>query len=290
MDGILLINKEKEWTSNDIVQKVKKIFNEKTGHAGTLDPLATGVIPILIGKGTKISKYLINHDKEYIATIKLGEKTSTGDLEGEIIQKKEVTNEMLQEEFIRAVLKKFKGKQKQVPPMYSAIKVNGRKLYDYARNNENIQLDERDIEIYDIQIISILEENLEIKYKVSCSKGTYIRTLSENIAEKLGTVGFMKDLQRTQVGEFDISQALTIGEIEQDLEKVNENFITIENFFKNKDKIILDEIKLKKFMCGTKIFCPLENGVYRIYNEKKVFLGIGEIKEHKLKRDVCVID
>ena len=255
-----------------------------------MDPLATGVIPILVGKGTKISKYLINHDKEYIATIKLGEKTSTGDLEGEVIQKQEVTSEILQEKFVKSILEKFKGKQKQVPPMYSAIKVNGRKLYDYARNNESIQLEQRDIEIYDMQLISILEKELEIKYKVSCSKGTYIRTLSEDIAEKLGTVGFMKDLQRTKVGDFDISQSLAISELEQEIEKINNYFITFEKFFGNRDKIILDEIKLKKFLCGTKIYSSLENGVYRIYSEKDTFLGIGEIKKHMLKRDVCVID
>ena len=127
MDGIIIINKEKNWTSNDIVQKIKHTFNEKTGHTGTLDPLATGVLPILVGKGTSLSKYLINHDKEYIATVRLGEKTTTGDIEGDIIEEKMVSSEMFDEENIKRFLETFKGKQTQIPPMYSAIKINGKK-------------------------------------------------------------------------------------------------------------------------------------------------------------------
>ena len=155
MDGIIIINKEKNWTSNDIVQKLKGILHEKVGHTGTLDPQATGVLPILVGKGTGLSKYLINHDKEYIATIKLGQKTSTGDAEGDVIETKNVTKEMLGENFVKCTLQSFLGKSLQVPPMYSAIKVNGKKLYEYARNGKKIDVEPRNIEIYDIKLISI---------------------------------------------------------------------------------------------------------------------------------------
>ena len=133
MNGIIIINKPKGCTSHDIVYKVKKMFNEKVGHTGTLDPMAEGVLPILIGKGTLLSKYLINHDKKYIVKLQLGAKTDTADSEGKIIEEQQVNDELLNEENIRQILKSFIGKQEQIPPIYSAIKVNGKKLYEYAR-------------------------------------------------------------------------------------------------------------------------------------------------------------
>ena len=288
MDGMIIIDKEKNWTSNDIVQKLKNIFHEKTGHTGTLDPLATGVLPILVGKGTGISKYLINHDKEYIATIKLGQKTETGDSEGDVIEQKEVLASILKNEFITQVFNSFRGKQQQIPPMYSAIKVNGKKLYEYARKGKCIEIEPRDIEIYNIELISVSQEEQEIQYKVHCSKGTYIRKLSEDIAEKLGTVGFMKELRRTRVGDFCIEQAIKISDIVKNESKINEYFISLEQFFENKEKIKLDKNKLKLFLNGAKIYMPLENGVYTIYDEALSFIGIGQIVGNKLKRDICV--
>ncbi len=199
MDGIIVINKPKDYTSHDIVAIVKKIFKQKVGHTGTLDPNATGVLPLLIGKGTLTSKYLIEHDKTYIATIKLGVKTTTADIEGEIIEEKEVKEIVLKDENVQNILKGFIGKQEQIPPIYSAIKVNGKKLYEYARKNQKVEIKPRNIEIYDINLIDIDVKNKEIVYKVSCSKGTYIRSLCEDIAEKLGTYGYMKELNRIQV-------------------------------------------------------------------------------------------
>lgn len=292
MDGIIIINKEKNWTSNDIVQKLKHIFNEKTGHTGTLDPLATGVIPILVGKGTGLSKYLVNHDKEYIATIKLGEKTSTGDSEGEVIEEKNVTDDMFNIENIENVLDSFKGKQSQIPPIYSAIKVNGKKLYEYARSGKEVEVKPREIEIFDINLISTSNDTKEITYKVWCSKGTYIRSLCEDIAEKLGTVGFMSELNRIRAGEFRIEQAVRISEIANDnvinKDSIEKHFISIENFFKNKEKIKLDNSDLFRFLNGVKIFKEKSDGVYRIYSENMVFIGIGVIANKKLKRDIII--
>lgn len=293
MNGIIMINKEKGWTSNDIVQKVKHIFNEKTGHTGTLDPLATGVLPILIGKGTGLSKYLINHDKEYVATIKLGQKTTTGDSEGEIIEQKDVTDKMLQEEFVKKILQEFKGKQSQVPPIYSAIKVNGKKLYEYARKGQEVEIEPREVEIYDIELVSILKDKKEIIYRVNCSKGTYIRTLCEDIANKLGTVGFMKELNRTRVGDFDIDQAVKISEIidfksANEIIQMNNSFISIEKFFKDKKIVELDDIKLNRFLNGVKIYIPLDNGIYKVYDKNKIFIGIGVVKDNKIKRDLII--
>lgn len=286
MDGIIIINKEKNWTSNDVVQKIKGKFHEKVGHTGTLDPLATGVIPVLIGKGTLLSKYLVNHDKEYIATIKLGEKTSTGDLEGDVIEKHNVDDFILEENFVNSKLKKFVGIITQTPPIYSAIKVNGKKLYEYARKGQNIEIPKRNIEIYNIGLISISKKEYEIRYKVHCSKGTYIRTLCEDIAKELGTVGFMKDLQRVRVGDFSIDNSLKISEIDSN-EKLEKNFISIEKFFYNKESIELDDIDLKKFLNGVKIHLSKPNNVYRIYFQDR-FVGIGEVVNNTLKRDIVI--
>ena len=235
MDGIIVINKLKNCTSHDVVRKAKKILNEKVGHTGTLDPNATGVLPLLVGKGTQISKYLINHDKTYEAVLKLGEKTDTADVEGQIIETKELQPSSLEKENVKKVLKSLIGKQEQIPPIYSAIKVNGKKLYEYARSGQNVEIESRTIEIYNLELIKI--ENQEITYKVYCSKGTYIRTLCEQIAEKLGTVGYMKELKRTQVGEFKIENSLTIGQLEKDVDKY---FITIEKYFEKCPQIQLN--------------------------------------------------
>ena len=175
MDGVIIINKQKNFTSHDVVNVIRKKLNiKKVGHTGTLDPNATGVLPILVGKATKISKYLIEHDKTYIATIKLGEKTDTGDNEGQVIEEKLVPPDLKKED-INNVLQSFLGKQKQVPPMYSAIKINGKKLYEYAREGKEVKIEAREIEIYKIQLLEY--KNSKIKFEVECSKGTYIRTL-----------------------------------------------------------------------------------------------------------------
>ena len=284
MDGIIIINKEKEWTSNDVVQKVKHVFKEKVGHTGTLDPLATGVLPLLIGKGTLLSKYLINHDKEYIATIELGKQTDTADSEGIIIQERNVSKEIYKENRIQEILKSFEGKQEQIPPMYSAIKVNGKKLYEYARKGQNVEIKPRKIEIYKMQLISFSENKNEIMYKVNCSKGTYIRRLCEDIAIKLGTVGFMKELQRTKVGDFSIEQAIKISEIE----KYKNSFVSIEEFLRDNKSIYLNDKQLKEFLNGVKLHDNQQNGIYKIYNNS-TFIGSGIIKNNELKRDIIII-
>ena len=284
MNGIIVINKEKNWTSNDVVQKIKGIFHEKVGHTGTLDPLATGVIPILVGKGTQLSKYLINHDKEYIATIKLGYKTSTGDLEGNIVEQKEVLDGMLEKDHVNGVLKQFEGKITQIPPIYSAIKVNGKKLYEYARKSQNVEIPSRNIEIYEIELISISKKDMEITYRVHCSKGTYIRTLCEDISEKLGTVGYMKELKRTRVGNFSMQSSLKITDMNNS-EKVQEKFITIEKFLENKEKLELSSENMKRFLNGVKIKYEKKDEVYRVYY-KDAFVGTGTISNNFLKRDI----
>ena len=286
MDGVLIVNKSSGFTSHDIVAKVKKITHEKVGHTGTLDPLATGVLPLLIGKGTLCSKYLINHDKTYIVTLKLGEKTETGDLEGKIIEKQEVKEQGLEEKNIQNVLNSFIGKQEQMPPIYSAIKVNGKKLYEYARKNESVEVKPRKIEIYSINLISVNKQEKEIIFKVKCSKGTYIRSLCEDIAVRLKTVGYMKQLNRITVGQFDIEQSILVDNLDENT--ISQKLIKIEDIFSNLKDIKKEKKKLKLFLNGVRLTVNLEDGIYKVYNEEK-FIGIGIINKNLLKRDIVVI-
>lgn len=291
MNGILIINKEKGCTSHDIVYKVKKIFNEKVGHTGTLDPLAEGVLPILIGKGTLCSKYLINHDKKYVVNLALGQKTETADLEGKIIEEKNIPDKSLTQSKIEKVLKSFIGKQQQMPPIYSAIKVNGKKLYEYARKGQNVEIKPREIEIYDIKLMNIDAQKKQIQFEVFCGKGTYIRSLCEDIAEKLETVGYMESLKRIQVGDFKIEESSKIQELEEnkeDTKYLESKIISVEEIFKNKEKIKLDDKKMQLFLNGVKITQNQENYIYRIYDKNEKFIGIGIIQDKLLKRDIIL--
>lgn len=290
MQGVIIINKPEGFTSQDTVSKVKKILNiKKAGHTGTLDPIATGVLPVLIGNYTKLSKYLIEHDKTYIAKLKLGIKTDTGDKEGNILEEKEVNLENL--ENAENILKTFLGKQKQVPPLYSAIKVNGKKLYEYARAGEKIEIEPRNIEIYAIQLINIDKKNLEIEFEVSCSKGTYIRVLCEDIAQKFGTVGYMISLKRTLVDRFKIDDAIDFQTLEENKNNnffLNQNLIQMEQIFENLSKIILNKRKEELFLNGVMLTFENSDGLYNIYNQENQYLGTGTVKNKLLKRDIII--
>ena len=293
MDGIILINKEKEYTSHDVVSIVKKITKSKVGHTGTLDPNATGVLPLLLGQATKISKYLINHDKTYEVVLQLGTKTTTADSEGEIVEEKEVGEEIFENvDKIKNVLNTFLGKIMQIPPIYSAIKINGKKLYNYARIGEKVEIPPRQIEIYSIELNKINKELKQIYYTVDCSKGTYIRSLCEDIASKLNTVGYMRELKRTKVGEFYIKDSFTINEFKQKIEQNDlSGIITIEEIFKNNPYINLPKKYFKAYTNGVPIDIKMLNlkesvdGIYKIYVDES-FIGLGIVREGKLKRDV----
>ena len=291
MDGILIIDKPQGRTSHDIVAKVKRIVATKVGHTGTLDPNATGVLPLLIGKGTLCSQYLIEHDKIYEVTLKLGIKTDTADSEGKVVGEKEVISTSLYEQNVINVLSSFLGKQEQMPPMYSAIKVNGKKLYEYARKGQTVEIKPRQIEIYKCELKQINIEEKEICFTVHCSKGTYIRSLCEDIANKLETIGYMKNLNRIRVGKFDIEQAITVEQLEKNISNVafiNEHFISIEKVFEDRKSITITSNRLKHFLNGVKLSFNLEDGLYKIYDEKNNFLGIGSIKDKLLKREIVL--
>ena len=308
MDGIIIINKPQNCTSHDIVYKVKKILNKKVGHTGTLDPMATGVLPLLIGKGTLCSKYLIEHDKIYKVILQLGKKTDTADEEGNIIEERKVEKDILKKENVLKAIKQCEGEQIQTPPIYSAIKVKGKKLYEYARQGKEVEIPKRKINIYKIELLNINEENLQIEFSVHCSKGTYIRSLCEDLAKKLGNIGYMAKLERTRVGQFDIKNSITIEELEKDYKNNSKQenikridnidnqeslklelpyIIPVEKIFEKNEKVELSKYKLNLFLNGVKITSNNLDGVYRVYCDKK-FIGTGIIKEKLLKRDVII--
>lgn len=226
MDGVLLVNKESGYSSHDVVRKLRKFLNtKKVGHCGTLDPLATGLLVVTVGKALKISRFLESDEKEYIATIKMGERTATLDKEGEVIETRDITP--FSKENVEKVFASLIGKQMQKPPVYSAVSVNGKRLYEYARENIEVEIKDREIEIKKLEIIDLGKDYLT--YKVVCSKGTYVRVLCETIANKLNNIGYMSYLVRTRIGKLYLSDAYSLNDIENGKYKL----ISIENSLNN---------------------------------------------------------
>lgn len=209
MNGVIVVNKSKGITSRDVVNKLVKVFGTKSiGHIGTLDPMATGVLVCLIGKYTKLGSIMVNHNKEYIATFKLNVLSDTLDSEGKVLK---TDNKIISLEDMQGAIEHFNGlTYMQEVPIYSAVKVNGKKLYDYARNNEDVILPKKEVTIYKLELVSF-EDEVKIKCKVS--KGTYIRALIRDICAYLGTYGVMTDLVRTKLGDYDISDAYSLDDI-----------------------------------------------------------------------------
>lgn len=319
-DGILIVNKPQWYTSFDVVAKCRKILGtKKIGHTGTLDPMATGVLVLCIGKATGLVNMLTSEDKVYRTTIKLGIETDTADLTGRItgyikdgkayernnldmdnivdteknvqylsdIAKINYNNNLafsedfkfdLSKEQIDEAIEMFIGVQDQVPPMYSSIKIDGKKLYEYARDGEEIEVPSREIEIYDIYDVEFDGKN-ELSYTVHCSKGTYIRTLNEDIAKELGIVGTTMVLERIQTGDYTLENAVDIDDISDD------GINPIEELFA--DSIKLDEKDEKKLINGMNIDVTNGDGIYNIYIGNKYY-GLGEVTDKKLKRFILL--
>lgn len=242
MDGIIIINKPKGITSRDVVNETCKILKtKKVGHTGTLDPLATGVLALCIGKATKLVEVLTSSDKEYIATVKLGVLTDTLDTDGKVLKMEETLinkNELLN------VLNSFVGMYNQEVPIYSAVKINGKKLYEYARNNEKVVLPKRVVRISNIELLSFSKE--EYSFKVTVSKGTYIRSLIKDINDKLGIIGVMSDLVRTRQGRFTIKDSNTL----EDIKDNNYKILSITDVLKDEACVIIED----------KLFNIIKNG------------------------------
>lgn len=276
LNGILLLDKPLMLSSNHAIQKIKKQFNiRKVGHTGTLDPLATGLLPVCMGQATRISRFLINSDKTYRALIMLGTRTSTGDKEGEIIEtcSSDVSTNTA---YIDKVLKSFIGEQKQIPPMYSALKHNGERLYKLAQKGLNVSRKARSINIYSIDLISINDDYLEVI--IECSKGTYIRTLAEDIAKKLGTVGHIDQLRRLNIKCFHDQSMFSFNQIMK-AKSINQFLLPIDLPLKHLAKKDFSESESSMFTNGLSIQTNQrsnnESDYIRIYNDESVFLGVG---------------
>ena len=284
MNGIINFHKPKGMTSHDAVYYFRRLLKiKKVGHTGTLDPDATGVLPICIGKGTRVSEYLLNADKEYIGCLTLGSETDTQDSSGDVIYSSDLS---VSEEDIINSFEKFKGKSSQIPPMYSAVRHNGKKLYELAREGKVVERKPRDINIYELKILEI-EDNKKINFYTKCSRGTYIRTLCNDIGRDLKTYGHMSDLERVGVGKFHINNSLSIEYLNSlSIEEIQELIMPIDMALDSLDKIEIHESFYNKIING--VIVPVEsininlNDIYRVYCDNK-FIGIGKIiiKESK---------
>ena len=262
MNGVLIINKPKDYTSRDVINKLSKILGtKKIGHTGTLDPLATGVLVIVIGSYTKLVNELTSLDKEYIAEIKLGIKTDTGDITGNILEENYKYN--ITKENITNIFNNFPKEYEQTVPKYSAVKINGKKLYEYARENIDIELPKRMVNIYSLELLEF--NNDIIKFKTKVSKGTYIRSLIEDLCYKLNVIGTMNSLVRTKQGRFNIENALNLEDI-----NINTKLLTSRDILDIKDYSLDDN--LYKFVSnGNKLNINLSDGYYNmIYNNKDI--------------------
>ena len=266
-NGILNIDKPQCITSHDVVDAIRKIFpNQKVGHTGTLDPLATGVLPICIGEATKLSENLTSEVKSYSVKMLLGVETDTYDITGRIVFASVLNKDEI---YIKERIKRFIGKQQQVPPKYSAIKVDGKKLYQYARENQDVEIKPREIEIFSIDNIKIDVESKEVAFDVVCSKGTYIRSLVNDIGKKIGCGATMTELRRTRTGNFKIEDSIPLYDFLK--------------YYGDSKKITLSDEQLNKFLNGVKIEVQSSDQIVRVYNKGK-YIGLGTVEEKMLKR------
>lgn len=279
MNGIIIVNKEKNYTSRDVVNIISKILGtKKVGHTGTLDPIAEGVLVICVGKCTKLCDYFTSNDKEYIAEFKLGYETDTLDYTGEIIKS---SNLKVNEEQINEVIKNFIGKYNQVVPIYSAVKINGKKLYEYARNNIDVSLPSRVVDIKNIEVLNI-DETIKIQCKVS--KGTYIRSLIRDIGDKLGTYATMTSLIRTRQGEFSLENSYSL----EDIKNNNYNMITVEEIFEKYPKVFLDDKQYKKISNGVILDNTYLSEYVLFYYNNQLISIYKEYKKDKLKPFIMI--
>lgn len=275
MNGVININKPKGFTSHDVVAKLRGILSmKKIGHTGTLDPDATGVLPICVGRATKTADMLTATEKEYVAKVVLGSETDTQDASGTVLKSAPVN---VTEEEIKETSSSFIGDIMQIPPMYSAIKQDGKKLYELARKGQVVERQPRPVTIFELEVMEInLSENW-FTIRVKCSKGTYIRTLCQDIGEKLGCFAHMGELERTKSGKFSLEEAYTLEQVQESMEKGDTSFLTpIDQIFSDMPTLVLSQRKAEKMCNGTQVSTPgmVEGVTYRVYDEDGRFLTI----------------
>lgn len=275
-NGIILVDKPADWTSHDVVAKLRGILHERrVGHSGTLDPMATGLLTVFAGRATRAVQFAETHNKRYVASLRCGYSTDTQDTSGRVTAQTGISPT---EAELTDVLPEFTGEISQIPPMYSAIKVSGKKLYELARKGETVERKPRTVNISELSLVG--HDGDDFVLSVSCSKGTYIRTLCNDIGERLGCLACMSALRRTNAGPFDVRDAHTLSEIAEDPERY---IIPVDSLFLEHPAIELSAAQTAKLKCGNILNVSAKNGTYRVYGENGDFLALANVTAGKLK-------
>ncbi len=280
MNGILLIDKPEGWTSNDVVQKLRGMLRERRiGHSGTLDPMATGLLVVFVGRATRAVEFAEQHDKRYVAGLRLGQTTDTQDITGNTLTSSE---DLPADEELKAALENFKGEISQIPPMYSAIKVNGQRLYEIARKGGEVERKARNIKIHSLDLLGKQDDDYLLD--VRCSKGTYIRTLCHDLGNSLGCGGCMSSLRRVEAGRFSLENAVTLETVQDYVNqgKADKLLMPVDRLFNYCPDCSVNEAQEKKLRCGNYIDVKLNDGEYRVYSQSGEFLLLGAVKNKVL--------
>ena len=274
MNGIVIVNKPQGWTSQDVTARLRRVFGtRRIGHGGTLDPMATGVLPVFVGRATRGVEFFEHAEKTYEATLRLGLTTDTEDITGTVLKERPV--EVTREQFENA-LERFRGEILQVPPMYSALKVNGQKLCDLARKGKEVERQPREIEIFELECVAFTGQTARLR--VRCSKGTYIRTLCKDIGEALGCGGCMASLRRVQAGEYTIAEAVPLTELLET--QMPEQYLRqVDTMFRNYDAVTLTEKQTLRCRNGNSFSVKIADGTYRAYDQNGEFLMLAKVEK-----------
>ena len=273
MNGIVIVDKPQDWTSQDVTARLRRVFNtRRIGHGGTLDPMATGVLPVFVGRATRGVEFFEHAEKIYEATLRLGLSTDTEDITGTVLEERNV--EISQEDFL-GVLPQFRGKIQQIPPMYSALKVNGQKLYALARQGKVVERQPREIEIFELTCLEFSGNTARLR--IHCSKGTYIRTLCKDIGQALGCGGCMESLRRVSAGEYTIAEAVPLAEL---LESENPEIYLrpVDSMFRNHPQITLTVKQEARCRNGNAFSVTYPEGTYRVYDQNGDFLALSRVE------------
>lgn len=273
MNGIVIVDKPQGWTSQDVTARLRRVFStRRIGHGGTLDPMATGVLPVFVGRATRAVEFFEHAEKTYEATLRLGMKTDTQDITGAVLEERPVT---VTEQDILNVLPAFRGEILQIPPMYSALKVNGQKLYDLARKGKEVERQPRPITIHELELLHF--DGQDARIRVRCSKGTYIRTLCEDMGEKLGCLGCMAALRRTRAGEYTIEKAVPLQTL-LDAENPEQYLLSMDSPFLGYPAVTLSENQEKRCRNGNAFTLRVPDGTYRAYGKNGEFLMLARVE------------
>ena len=272
MNGIVIVDKPQGWTSQDVAARLRRVFNtRRIGHGGTLDPMATGVLPVFVGRGTRAVEFFEHAEKIYETVLKPGVTTDTEDITGTILTQQEVS---LTREQVEAVLPRFRGEILQIPPMYSALKVNGQKLYDLARKGIVVERKPRPITIHELTLLDIAPEG--IRLRVHCSKGTYIRTLCKDIGEALGCGGCMAALRRVAAGAYTAGDAVALDAL-LETDNPEQYLLPVDSMFRQHPAVTLTEKQEKRCRNGNSFSIQLPDGTYRVYSQGGEFLALSQV-------------